>query len=70
MARGFFITLEGVDGAGKSTHVEWLAERLRAHGPVVTTREPGGTPLGEKLRELDGALLVALGLPTGARTPN
>lgn len=49
---GFFITLEGVDGAGKSTHVEWLAERLRAHGPVVATREPGGTPLGERLREL------------------
>ena len=52
-ARGKFITLEGVDGAGKSTHVPWLAERLRARGhEVLVTREPGGTPLGEKLRAL------------------
>jgi dTMP kinase len=50
---GKFITLEGVDGAGKSTHLTWLVEHLRATGrPVVQTREPGGTPLGEKLREL------------------
>ena len=50
---GCFITLEGIDGAGKSTHVPWLAERIRAAGhPVVTTREPGGTPLGEALRLL------------------
>jgi dTMP kinase len=49
--RGKFITLEGVDGAGKSTHVAWIAERLRAGGrEVVVTREPGGTPLAEKLR--------------------
>ncbi len=48
-----FITFEGIDGAGKSSHVEWLAERLRGQGHVVqVTREPGGTPLGEKLREL------------------
>jgi len=48
-----FITLEGVDGAGKSTHVAFLAERIRAAGhAVVTTREPGGTRLGESLREL------------------
>lgn len=48
-----FITLEGLDGAGKSTHAQWLAERLRAHGrDVVLTREPGGTPLGDRLREL------------------
>ena len=48
-----FITLEGVDGAGKSTHVAFLAERIRAAGHiVVTTREPGGTALGETLREL------------------
>jgi dTMP kinase len=48
-----FITLEGIDGAGKSTHVAWIAELLRARGDeVVTTREPGGTPLGERLREL------------------
>ena len=52
-ARGKFITLEGVDGAGKSTHLVWIAERLRAGGrEVVVTREPGGTPLGERLREL------------------
>jgi len=48
-----FLTLEGVDGAGKSTHAVWLAEKLRADGHrVIATREPGGTPLGEKLREL------------------
>ena len=51
--RGKFITLEGVDGAGKSTHLAWIAERLRARGhDVVVTREPGGTTLGERLREL------------------
>jgi dTMP kinase len=50
---GKFITLEGIDGAGKSTHVGWLADRLRSAGKqVVVTREPGGTPLGEKLRDL------------------
>ncbi|GAO37231.1 thymidylate kinase [Sulfuricella sp. T08] len=48
-----FITLEGIDGAGKSTHLNWLAERLRGQGKkVLVTREPGGTPLGEALREL------------------
>lgn len=48
-----FITLEGIDGAGKSTHLNWLAERLRSQGKkVLVTREPGGTPLGESLREL------------------
>src|SRR5688572_21993902 len=51
--RGRFITLEGVDGAGKSTHIPWIAQRLRDTGhPVVVTREPGGTPLAEKLRAL------------------
>ncbi len=51
--KGKFITFEGIDGAGKSSHVEWLAEVLRQRGHVVhVTREPGGTPLGEKLREL------------------
>jgi dTMP kinase len=50
-SRGLFITLEGVDGAGKSTHVEGVAGRLRRAGrDVVVTREPGGTPLAEKLR--------------------
>ncbi|HEX6735520.1 MAG TPA: dTMP kinase [Azonexus sp.] len=51
--KGKFITFEGIDGAGKSTHVDWLAERLRAGGRIVhVTRGPGGTALGEKLREL------------------
>ena len=51
--RGKFITLEGVDGAGKSTLLPWIAERLRRPGrEVVVTREPGGTPLAEKLRAL------------------
>ena len=48
-----FITFEGIDGAGKSTHIAPLAERLRARGHrVVCTREPGGTSLAETLREL------------------
>lgn len=51
--RGRFISLEGVDGAGKSTHVSALADGIAALGHrVVTTREPGGTPLGEQLREM------------------
>lgn len=51
--RGRFITLEGVDGAGKSTHLDFVAGWLRQQGrEVVVTREPGGTPLGETLREL------------------
>lgn len=50
---GRFITFEGIDGAGKSTHIEALAQRLRGHGhEVVCTREPGGTDLAERLREL------------------
>lgn len=53
MSRGLFITLEGIDGAGKSTHLEWLGAQFRAQGRTVRiTREPGGTPLGERLREL------------------
>lgn len=51
--RGKFITLEGIDGAGKSTHHAWLIDFLKRRGlDVVPTREPGGTPLGEKLRTL------------------
>jgi dTMP kinase len=51
MSPGKFITLEGIDGAGKSTHIAGIADFLRARGKsVVVTREPGGTPLGEKLR--------------------
>ena len=50
---GLFITLEGPEGAGKSTNREYLAQRLREHGlDVVLTREPGGTPLAERIREL------------------
>ena len=50
---GIFITVEGVDGAGKSTHLDWLTQALKNTGKnVVLTREPGGTPLGEKLREM------------------
>ena len=48
-----FVTFEGVDGAGKSTHLAWFADELRRRGhDVVVTREPGGTPLGEQLREI------------------
>lgn len=54
---GKFITFEGIDGAGKSTHLAWFAQQLQAKlAPqgknVVVTREPGGTPLGERLREV------------------
>ncbi|TGP42912.1 dTMP kinase [bacterium M00.F.Ca.ET.228.01.1.1] len=57
MARGKFITFEGIDGAGKTTHLAWFRERLEqkvaATGrSVVMTREPGGTPLGEQIREI------------------
>lgn len=53
MNQAKFITFEGVDGAGKSTHLAWFADTLRQRGlDVVVTREPGGTPLGEQLREI------------------
>ncbi|CAB3750683.1 dTMP kinase [Paraburkholderia humisilvae] len=57
MARGKFITFEGIDGAGKTTHLGWFRQRLEAKvapggRSVVVTREPGGTPLGESLREI------------------
>jgi dTMP kinase len=53
VSAGLFITFEGVDGAGKSTHLAWSADWFRSQGrsPLVT-REPGGTPIGEKLRDL------------------
>lgn len=51
--RGKFFTFEGIDGAGKSTHIAWTAELLRSQGlSLVLTREPGGTAFGENLREL------------------
>jgi dTMP kinase len=53
MTRGLFISFEGIDGAGKSTHIARVAELFRQAGrAVLLTREPGGTPLSEKLREL------------------
>ena len=53
MTTGLFISFEGIDGAGKSSHIEGLAQAFRDQGRVVTlTREPGGTPLAEKLRAL------------------
>jgi dTMP kinase len=57
MVRGKFITFEGIDGAGKTTHLEWFRDKLAAKPAlaghaVVMTREPGGTPLGETLREI------------------
>jgi dTMP kinase len=53
MPRGRFISFEGIDGAGKSTQHAWMIDHLRRQGhTVVATREPGGTPLGEKLRAL------------------
>lgn len=53
MSKAKFITFEGVDGAGKSTHLAWFADTLRQRGlDVLVTREPGGTPVGEALREI------------------
>ncbi len=51
--RGKFISFEGIDGAGKSTQLNWFAQRLRDTGrTLVVTREPGGTALGEQLRDI------------------
>lgn len=63
--RGRFLTFEGIDGAGKSSQISAVVERLRSSGlTVVQSREPGGTPLGEKLREL--LLHEAMNLETEA----
>ncbi len=52
-SRGFFVTLEGIDGCGKSTQAKFLAEAFRSHGKtVVATREPGGSPGAEEIRPL------------------
>jgi len=52
-ARGKFITFEGIDGAGKSTHIGFVSDYIKARGyALIASREPGGTPLGEKLRDL------------------
>ncbi len=65
MTAGRLITLEGIDGAGKSTHIAWLAETISQLGhAVVVTREPGGTALGEALREL--LLKTAMNVETEA----
>lgn len=53
MSEGLFITLEGIEGAGKSTVARIVLDKLRARGrPVVMTREPGGTPLAERMRQI------------------
>ena len=53
MGRGRLVVLEGAEGAGKTTQIRLLAERLTTAGiPCIAVREPGGTPLGEKLRDL------------------
>jgi dTMP kinase len=50
---GKFITFEGIDGAGKSTHIAFVGDYIKVRGiALVSSREPGGTPLGEKLRDL------------------
>jgi dTMP kinase len=63
--RGKLITLEGVDGAGKSTHLEFLADALRTRGRhVIVTREPGGTDLAERIRQE----ILAQPMPPGMET--
>jgi dTMP kinase len=53
MARGKFITVEGVEGVGKSTNVDFLAAAIKAQGfDVICTREPGGTPMAERIRQM------------------
>ncbi|MEE9551904.1 MAG: dTMP kinase, partial [Gammaproteobacteria bacterium] len=60
--KGFFITLEGIEGAGKSTHIPFITDLIKKAGrEIITTREPGGTVLGEKIRDIllsDGSLTI------------
>ena len=56
---GIFISFEGIDGAGKSTHIDGLAQAFRAQGRALTlTREPGGTPLAERIRQMVDAFNI------------
>ncbi len=65
-ARGLFLAFEGVEGSGKTTQVRLLSDHLRARGrEVVVAREPGSTPLGERVRE---TVLADLGLRVPARS--
>ena len=53
MERGLFITVEGTDGSGKSTQLEFISDYLKENGETaIITREPGGTPIGEKIRAI------------------
>ncbi len=63
--RGFFVTIEGPEGAGKSTQANLLKERLQPLGPLLHTREPGGTPIGERIRSI---LLDEAGREMAAQT--
>jgi len=63
---GIFITLEGVEGAGKSTHMAYIAAQIKKTGrEIVLTREPGGTPLGEQIRDI---LLMHKSMPIDGMT--
>ena len=52
MTRGFFITFEGMEGSGKSTQIQMLADSLAGEREIIVTRSPGGTPIAEKIRDI------------------